>query len=91
MTPLPPPGLASLCDGCVHQQLVRNTRGSVFSLCRRHRTDPEHYRKYPPLPVVSCRGFEAGERAAPADPAESAVPDGADGSDGPDGPDGPGK
>ncbi len=49
---------AGLCDGCSHQQLVRNTRGSVFSLCRRSRTEPGLYRRYPPLPVISCNGYE---------------------------------
>jgi hypothetical protein len=52
-----------LCDSCLHQQLVRNTRGSVFSLCRRSREDPD-YPRYPRLPVLSCPGFEAGEGAA---------------------------
>ena len=49
---------AGLCDSCVHQQLVRTTRGSEFSLCRRSRTDPA-YPKYPRLPVLACRGYEA--------------------------------
>ena len=48
---------AGLCDSCAHQQVVRNTRGSVFSLCRRSRTDPA-YPKYPPLPVRACPGHE---------------------------------
>ena len=48
---------AGLCDTCVHQQVVRNTRGSVFSLCRRSRTDPA-YPKYPRLPVLECPGHE---------------------------------
>lgn len=52
-----------LCDSCRHQQLVGNTRGSVFSLCRRSREDPE-YPRYPRVPVLSCPGFEAGEGAA---------------------------
>jgi hypothetical protein len=56
---------AGLCDACVHQQLVRNTRGSEFSLCRRSRTDPA-YPKYPPIPVRACAGFEP----RPAQPAE---------------------
>jgi hypothetical protein len=51
-----------LCDGCLHQQLVRNTRGSVFSLCRRSRQDPA-YPRYPRVPVLRCRGFEAEEGA----------------------------
>ena len=48
---------AGLCDACRHQQVVRTTRGSAFSLCRRSKTDPR-YAKYPPIPVVRCPGFE---------------------------------
>jgi len=48
---------AGLCDACEHQQLVRNTRGSSFSLCRRSRDDPA-YPRYPRLPVQACGGFE---------------------------------
>lgn len=58
--PQPPAG-AGLCDGCAHQQIVRNTRGSVFSLCTRSRSDPA-YPRYPRLPVLSCPGFD--ERSA---------------------------
>jgi hypothetical protein len=47
-----------LCDTCVHQQIVRNTRGSVFSLCRRSREEPE-FPRYPRVPVIECRGYEA--------------------------------
>ncbi|HWF55618.1 MAG TPA: hypothetical protein VG223_13350 [Solirubrobacteraceae bacterium] len=54
---LPPAGL---CNSCVHQQLVRTTRGSVFSLCRRSRDEPERFPRYPRLPVLSCPGFERG-------------------------------
>jgi hypothetical protein len=46
-----------LCDSCVHQQLVPNTRGSVFSLCLRSREDPA-YPRYPRLPVLRCAGYE---------------------------------
>lgn len=53
----PPVGL---CDSCVHQQVVPNTRGSVFSLCRRSRDEPERYPRYPQTPVLRCRGFETG-------------------------------
>ena len=49
---------AGLCDLCVHQRVVRNTRGSAFSLCERSRDEPERYPKYPPVPVVRCAGFE---------------------------------
>ena len=56
-----------LCDTCVHQQIVKNTRGSVFSLCLRSRVDPE-FPRYPRVPVLECRGHEshgpADERGA---------------------------
>lgn len=52
---------AGLCDACRHQRLVPNTRGSVFSLCERSRTEPA-FPRYPRLPVLRCPGFEA-ERA----------------------------
>jgi hypothetical protein len=57
------PPAVGLCDGCRHQQVVRNTRGSSFSLCRRSRED-ERYPRYPRLPVLSCPGYEPrGEKA----------------------------
>jgi hypothetical protein len=48
---------AGLCETCRHQQLVHNTRGSTFSLCRRSREDPA-YPRYPRLPVLACAGYE---------------------------------
>ena len=48
---------AGLCDTCVHQRIVRNTRGSTFSLCERSKTEPE-YPRYPRLPVTACHGYE---------------------------------
>jgi hypothetical protein len=50
---------AGLCDDCRHQRLVRNTRGSTFSLCERSKTEPDLYPRYPRLPVTACTGFEA--------------------------------
>jgi hypothetical protein len=47
---------AGLCDTCKHQKVVRNTRGSVFSMCERSKTD-ERYPKYPRLPVRQCPGY----------------------------------
>ncbi|TML26791.1 MAG: hypothetical protein E6G30_07890 [Actinobacteria bacterium] len=51
---------AGLCDTCRHQRVVRNTRGSEFSLCERSRTDPA-YPRYPRVPVVRCAGYEPHE------------------------------
>lgn len=48
---------AGLCDSCRHQKLIRTTRGSVFSLCERSKTD-DRYPKYPRLPVGRCPGYE---------------------------------
>jgi hypothetical protein len=47
---------AGLCDSCAYQKLIRNTRGSVFSMCERAKTDPT-FPKYPRLPVRECRGY----------------------------------
>jgi hypothetical protein len=55
----PPPPAAGLCNACAHQQLVPNSRGSVFSLCRRSKADPS-FPRYPRIPVMECRGFEKG-------------------------------
>jgi hypothetical protein len=62
----PSGALRGLCDSCRHQQLVPNTRGSVFSLCLRSRVDPA-YPRYPQLPVSACPGHElrAGAERGP--------------------------
>lgn len=52
------PANAGLCDSCRHQRVVGNTRGSTFSLCERSKAEPE-FPKYPRVPVLECRGFEA--------------------------------
>jgi hypothetical protein len=52
---MPPP--AGLCEICRHQRVIRNTRGSSFSLCERSRED-ERYPRYPRLPVLRCAGHE---------------------------------
>jgi len=54
---------AGLCDACRWQKVIRNTRGSAFSMCR-HPELP----KYPRLPVVSCSGFD--QRPATGDQRE---------------------
>lgn len=61
-----------LCDTCVHQQIVKNTRGSVFSLCRRSRADPE-FPRYPRVPVLACRGHES--HGGEDEPGTRGVPD----------------
>ena len=49
--------VAGLCDTCLHQKLVESTRGSVFSMCLRSKTEAA-YPKYPRLPVIACPGYE---------------------------------
>jgi hypothetical protein len=56
---------AGLCNLCLHQRLVPNTRGSVFSLCERSAEDPS-FPRYPRIPVLACRGFEADESSGTA-------------------------
>ena len=60
-----------LCDSCAYQQIVRNTRGSVFSLCLRSRDEPE-FPRYPRVPVLECRGYEISPSADDED--EGGVP-----------------
>jgi hypothetical protein len=52
-----PPLSAGLCQSCLHQRIVKNTRGSAFSLCERSRRD-KSFPRYPRLPVTDCRGYE---------------------------------
>jgi hypothetical protein len=52
---------AGLCDTCRHQRVIRNTRGSEFSLCERSRAEPR-YPRYPRLPVAACEGYEQRKR-----------------------------
>jgi hypothetical protein len=51
---------AGLCDSCVHQNLIRTGRGSVFSMCLRSKTDAR-FPKYPRIPVERCPGYEPRE------------------------------
>ena len=59
---------AGLCDRCRHQQIVRNTRGSVFSLCRRSKNEPDRFPRYPRVPVLRCPGYEPGDSGPGASP-----------------------
>ena len=50
-----------LCERCRHQKVIRNTRGSSFSMCERSKSDPS-YPKYPRVPVLECAGFQERPR-----------------------------
>jgi hypothetical protein len=65
--PLPEVGLCSICR---HARPQASARGARFWRCERAASDPA-YRRYPPLPVRTCAGFEPGEadaRLAPPAP-----------------------
>ncbi|CAN5613828.1 hypothetical protein BH23GEM8_BH23GEM8_20770 [soil metagenome] len=49
----PPPGL---CGSCVNCRVVESNAGSRFFLCRLAAVDPA-FPRYPPIPVLRCRGF----------------------------------
>jgi len=51
-----------LCSDCQHCRIVKSER-STFYMCRLSLTNPE-YRKYPPLPVLRCPGYEAPAQSA---------------------------
>ena len=48
-----------LCRTCRYARRVAGAR-TTFYLCERSFTDPR-FRKYPPLPVIRCVGFEPEE------------------------------
>jgi len=56
----PKPGpVVGLCARCEFAAVVTSGRGSRFWMCLRSRNDAR-FRKYPPLPVMNCPGFEEG-------------------------------
>ena len=63
----PAPGL---CGTCVYARIVLSGKGSKFYLCKKAAVDPS-FRKYPPLPVLVCKGHEKGSGEAGAGPATS--------------------
>jgi hypothetical protein len=54
-----PSAFPGLCADCAFSRVVDSGR-SRFYLCERALTD-SRFRKYPPLPVLSCPGFERKE------------------------------
>ncbi len=70
--------LVGLCAACAHARVVESRRGSRFWLCERSRTDPA-FPRYPPLPVLACRGYEPGVD-------RPAAPESLDSPDSPDSP-----
>ncbi len=48
-----------LCAACRFAVTQRSARSGLFWRCRRADEEPA-FRRYPPLPVESCVGFERG-------------------------------
>ncbi len=46
-----------LCGSCDHSAQTETKRGSVFYRCQLAQTDST-LRKYPPLPVRQCHGYQ---------------------------------
>ena len=46
-----------LCSLCLNARQIQSGKGSLFWLCELSQRDPR-FRKYPPLPVARCDGFE---------------------------------
>ena len=68
--------VAGLCADCQHCRIVKSER-STFYMCRLALTNPE-YRKYPPVPVLRCRGYvvlSAAEGGAPREAQGPALSD----------------
>ncbi|MCH2102916.1 MAG: hypothetical protein MK297_02765 [Planctomycetes bacterium] len=57
--------MTGLCPGCTHVRVIESASGSRFLMCRLAKEDPR-FAKYPPQPVVRCRGHEAA--SAPEGP-----------------------
>jgi len=46
-----------LCSMCEHVRRVESGKGATFWLCDLSKSD-SRFRKYPPLPVSRCAGFQ---------------------------------
>jgi hypothetical protein len=55
----PDPGL---CGHCRNARVVESRKGSRFYFCLKSKTDPA-FPRYPPLPVLECRGYEPTREA----------------------------
>jgi hypothetical protein len=51
-----------LCAGCRFARVQRGAKGGAFWRCLRADFDAR-FRRYPPLPVRECTGFERAEGA----------------------------
>lgn len=61
------PTSPGLCASCRWARVIESARGSAFLRCGRSDLDAA-YRRYPPLPMLRCAGFEAREAAPDSEP-----------------------
>lgn len=54
---------SGVCKVCRHARWVHSKGGGELMLCRLSEADAR-FRRYPPLPVLSCPGWAASEGAA---------------------------
>ena len=59
-----------LCKNCRHGRRLATARGSTFWRCDEHDRDPS-WPKYPPLPVLRCSRYAAGEDGVSGGPGAS--------------------
>jgi hypothetical protein len=65
----PDPDSIGLCATCAHCRVVATAR-SAFYLCGRS-FDDARFRKYPPLPVLRCVGYQRGRPGPSSDQPDS--------------------
>ena len=65
-----------LCATCRHARVVPGAR-STFYMCARSFEDPR-FRKYPPLPVIRCIGYERRVEIPPSGDSGNGSPSPAD-------------
>jgi hypothetical protein len=58
--------IPSLCEICRHLKEVTTGKGARFLLCQKSAVDNQ-FPKYPPQPVVECRGFQETENRTNGD------------------------
>ena len=49
-----------LCASCRFAEVITSSKASTFYRCRLSDADPS-FRRYPPLPVLVCRGYQRAE------------------------------
>jgi hypothetical protein len=52
-----------LCVSCRFVDVITSSKESTFYRCRLSETDPS-FRRYPMLPVLTCRGYQPAEHEA---------------------------